>query len=96
MAGVKQFDRNEVLDLCRLADLYEKRTAHLGLPAGGVGSAAQRKWMVCRPADVYSRAVLAELRHKQEAMVIGQVIGGDRLELDLPAQVNTRFLIQKN
>lgn len=39
---------------------------------------------------------MAEPRHKQEAMVIGQVVGGGRLELDLPALVDTRLLIQAN
>lgn len=39
---------------------------------------------------------MAEPRHKQEAMVIGQVVVGGRLELDLPALVDTRLLIQAN
>jgi DNA helicase HerA-like ATPase len=39
---------------------------------------------------------MAEPRHKQEAMVIGQVVVGGRLELDLPALVATRLLIQAN
>lgn len=39
---------------------------------------------------------MAEPRHKQEAMVIGQVVGGGKLELELPALVDTRLLIQAN
>jgi DNA helicase HerA-like ATPase len=33
---------------------------------------------------------------REQAMIIGQMIGGGRLELDLPALVDTRLLIQAN
>lgn len=39
---------------------------------------------------------MAEPRHKQEAMVIGQVAGGGRLEVNLTALLDTRLLIQAN
>jgi uncharacterized protein DUF87 len=35
-------------------------------------------------------------RLAEQAMIIGQIIGGGRLELDLPALVDTRLLIQAN
>ena len=74
--------------LCKQAvGILDYLRAGLGALLSESGWCAVRQMSIPGPA-------LAEFRHK--AMVIGQVIGGDKLELDLAAQVDTRLLIQKN